>query len=104
VKKVDPPVTAELWNRFRSEPLTMITMFINNGVRPERGKTKKESLIEVLGEVAKAAYVAGLQQGYDLGHAVFSPRDAQAPTEVDASGSEAATDVCGEGRAPANEL
>jgi hypothetical protein len=71
MRKIDAAVAAELWNRFRGEPLRMIALFINSGVRPERGKTKKESLTEVLGEITKSAYTAGLQQGYDMGHAVF---------------------------------
>ena len=75
MKKPDAQISAQLWEGVRPECEGTIAMFINNGVRPDKGKTKKETLIDCLLQIAKSAYLQGLDRGYDMGHKVFGDAD-----------------------------
>jgi hypothetical protein len=71
MKKPDAEISAKLWEGVRPECERTISMFINNGVKADRGKTKKETLIDVLVQITKSAYIQGLDRGYDMGFKVY---------------------------------
>jgi hypothetical protein len=70
--KVDPTVRERLWGEVAAEFQHAIAMFVTHGAKKEKGQSAKEALAFVLTLVAKDAYIAGLNRGYDMAAHVYA--------------------------------
>jgi len=64
--KVDKQVMGALWERVKESLVAPVRLFVNMGIKADKGETKKKTEYKVWMGLIEAAYKEGVAHGYTM--------------------------------------
>ncbi len=86
VKLIADEVKAQMWDRMRPAVAEAANLFLRMGVKPDKGQSKKDALVQVMMDLLKETYEGGLEQGYEMSKFVYAGADVVAISDGELEG------------------
>lgn len=74
-KLIADEVRNGMWDRTRPAVAEAANLFLRVGVKPAKGQSKQDALVEVIMDLLRDTYLGGLEHGYEMAKHVFAGPD-----------------------------